>query len=59
MYGQAQDEEPRKPLKKFILNEKEISRMNKAVAECGLSLIDNMLDVENMLYAVGKTVEFF
>ena len=52
------EEEPRRPLKKIKMRFDEIEIMNKVVQEWGLPLINNLLDVSNMLYAVGKTMEF-
>jgi hypothetical protein len=57
-WGNTGNEEPRRQLKKIRMNEKEISIMNKVVCKWGISKIGNLLDVSNVLYSVGKTLEF-
>jgi hypothetical protein len=57
-WGKEEIEEPRRPLRKNKMSEKEILVLNEVVRKWGVAHIANLLDVSNVLYSVGKTVEF-
>jgi hypothetical protein len=55
-WGTAADELPRKPLKKNIMTAQEAIKMNKIVQKYAVPKVETMLNISNVLYAVGMTL---